>query len=455
MNFLTMSILLLCTLFPAEMFSIVALVVFFAYVSWLLYRKPELCVKYFPFWFTIIANIFGVAVCEFGNVELVELVTVSHYTGSLPLIILSRWLFVVCLVLADSLFFHECGIQATTHKLNEHSKWVNILAIISLMFFVAALVDVTRFPSARISGINRFVWDSTYTDSLFLPSIVTSNLVHLVFFSALATRFGNKKIGIVGTLLFVIYLFWTGEKFGGYFQVFYLYLWAFFDIFLNIGVKKLRLAVAGCLVVLLCFTGVAVFIQGFSSSNTYSGTQFLTNRLAQQGQLWWKTYEQTHEPHISEFSNEIDVILHGDSTEANNHIGSKQGMYMIMYYTAPSDVIDKKLSTGSTYSEAGYAVCLYYFGVAGPLVFSIVMAILISFLVNVMLKALSLGRYFESMLEQRLTYFSLILLSGFGWSLFSKSALLTYGILIILHFLEKRGIIRLLDNKPRGAHCRF
>ena len=78
--------------------SLIAVAAFFVA---LVLKRGEFFVKYFAFVFAIGANILGCAIIETQEISLPELDTFSSFAGSLPLLILSRWVFVVVLLVCD------------------------------------------------------------------------------------------------------------------------------------------------------------------------------------------------------------------------------------------------------------------------------------------------------------------------------------------------------------------
>ena len=84
---------------------------------------PYQIFKYLPFHFGIIANVGGCAICGYGGLYLTELQIQSYFAGSLPLLVLSRWLFPVALVSFNRRFGVEgeflegqLGVVARQHR---------------------------------------------------------------------------------------------------------------------------------------------------------------------------------------------------------------------------------------------------------------------------------------------------------------------------------------------------
>lgn len=75
--------------------SAISIISFAAYLVFILWNKGELIIKYFAFIFAVIANIAGCAIIEFAEISLPELGTTSYFSGSLPLLVLSRWIFLL------------------------------------------------------------------------------------------------------------------------------------------------------------------------------------------------------------------------------------------------------------------------------------------------------------------------------------------------------------------------
>ena len=439
--------LLICNILPFPSISAFSLVLFCAYYVYLLVSNLKFVLKYLFFVFSIAINVFGVAVCEFASLHLNELATSTAFSGSLPLLILARWLFLAILFLLDVRFGDDLLTERESFSYSVRSKWIPLATLVTTVVLAIALIDVMRYPPAFFAGVDRFSWESTYGNR-FLPDKVASNLIYLLIIPALSVRYGNRKLGILAIALFITYSFWTGVKFGGYFELICIFVLVYYDLILKADARRLQSAAIGLFTVMVLLVGGAAYLNSLSSSNESTTTGYLLNRLAQQGQLWWKTFDQCDQVHAEEFNNEIDIILHGDPTEASNHVGSKQGLYMIMYYTAPRNIVNSKLASGSSYTEAGYASAYYYFGEFGVMVFSSVLAVVIWIAVTCFLKALNAARLIDAVVILRIVFVAGTFLSMFWLGLFKPVSIACYAYLLFSYLYRYEEGYRPIAHSP-------
>ncbi|MBQ9069369.1 MAG: hypothetical protein IJ131_10015, partial [Eggerthellaceae bacterium] len=230
--------LALCAIFyllPAA--SVVALAVFVGYILFSFFRQPAFFLKYLPFIFAVVANIVGCAFCEFGSFELDELSAETHFVGSLPLLIMARWLFIALLFVADNRFGTQTRTQPNHNTEGTQFKERLVLTCEILAFALVALsfLHVIAHPSFA-EGINRFKYDSLYITGLWKR--IDAIQAYLMVFPAIAIRHNRRRaLGITTIVLFCLYLFWTGEKFGSFFTVACTIGYVFYDKAIDLSPK--------------------------------------------------------------------------------------------------------------------------------------------------------------------------------------------------------------------------
>lgn len=435
------AIFMFASVFPTPETSALSFVLFVVYALYLLIAKPTFCVKYLYVLFGIAINILGVGECEFFVLPLGELSTTSSFAGSLPLIIFARWIFVVVLEYVDLRLFPDKQLSINRKETRQLSRACNIATIIISVVFCACLIDVMRYPSAQALGIDRFTWKSTYS-SPFMPALITDNLAYAAVIPLMSLRLGKKSFGAISLILLIMYYFWTGSKFGPFLIIACVAALVFYDLIAKLNIAILRRLIVCVAVVFAILISFAALVQT-SISSTTDPNEYLFARLAQQGQLWWSTYDLCNVPHPEEFANEIDAAFFDDPTKSDNHVGSSQGLYMIMYLTAPSDIVDAKLSTGSSYTEAGYAAMYYYFGPIGVILFSIILAPIIAFIVSLLLRAIRIGRPFDALILVRLMVMANMLMASLHLGLFGKVSIASIVFLIVLNEIRCSNVRRL------------
>lgn len=427
--------LMVCVLFSSiKAFSYVSLLVYIAY-WWYLYRfNKSYFVKYLAFVFVAIGTVVGAVIIElFPEQYLPELRCQSHFSGSLPLLIFSYWIFLYVLETREYRYEGNLKkIQVDSIGTGQSKKIINILAFISCLLLLVLFGYVaTHTLPASLLGFDRFGFALNYEMPWIISKIHGYSYLLLIF-PLLALIYANRLIAIVAILSYFAFNFWVGEKFGAFFTLLCVLLIILYNKILSLNPKTLKKIMTVAIAFFVMMVVVAVTIA--TSSNDLKLYKYFSQRTAQQGQLWWKTYDLYKDTfHPEEFSNEISAFIEGDKPVQEN-IGSKNGIYKVMYLCAPASVISSKLATGSRYTQADYAVVYYYFGIPGVIIYSILMGLIVSSIVNTFIHALQKKEYIKAMIYLRFfvmirTAFSMFTFGGF----ISWISILSYIYLIFTH----------------------
>lgn len=393
----------------------------------LLYSVPQFVLKYFCFVLYAGLNILGCFVIEYSSVNLYELATTSHYAGSLPLLVASRWAIFPALYSFDRRFGY---CEGSSDRI-ESSRKLDYVSVAVLIITAIAFVSVVDKP-AFVLGVDRFEHAKLEGQSALIRKIA-SYLNILVIFPLLSIKRGNKHVGYATIAIYLLYLLWVGHKFGGILSVLIFALMVFNDKFQSFETKKLRIILLSMVVSSIALVGLAVGMEMMTGGKGTSSFEYLGNRLSQQGQLWWRMFDEYDAgPHAEEFVSDVQNQIFAGGDEGVD-AGEDCGIYRIMYLSAPEDIIDAKLDRGSLYAEAGYAAALYYGGVAGPFLFSAISCLVIGVVVNTFLMLISKDELIGSLLLARLftvcrDFVGTFLLTDF----ISKSSILSYALLLFL-----------------------
>ena len=374
---------LCCVLSSDPVASWISLALFFACLLFICFTRPEFFFKYFIFLFAVLSNTLGCLSVEFGHLYLSRLGCITGFEGSLPLLVFSRWLFVAVLLAFDAATgMEKRGISIQPASMRGR-KWVRVCTFVTLGITILCFLTVIDKPSF-LTGLNRFEYVENELPGIF--RYLTRSLLFLVVFPIMAIRDGDKKLGIVTIGLYCIYLFWTGTKFGTFLAIVSILALVYYDKIILLGKQKLIKLLGLLAVVVLALVGVAVVSHSFTS--TVPAGDYLAERFAGDGELWWRTYALYGESaHPEAFSNELEAIAEG-KTGISENVGSKNGIYGIMYLTAPRSTVDSVLSQGWRFTEAGYAAAYYYFGAPGTIAFSLLMGIVVGLVTNSFITAL-------------------------------------------------------------------
>lgn len=412
-----------CSCFPTWEASIAASMAFIVCFIWLLFSHPRFILKYALPLFSSLMFLGGVASCEFTSVDLPELGVTSGFVGSLPLALFSQWLFVVGLLVVDGLVsrrLHDCDGPSSVGVLLSV-----VLDILLLVFMLAVCADLLQRPPA-INGVDRFIWRQRFGEgTLFLRFGAALQYAAVI---PIVAAFSTRRPWLLAPLfLYVGCLVWTGEKFTGLMGIAYLVILAAYPFVARLDKRKVAASLAIALIGATATVGFAIYSAVHVLN--YNPVQYLSERLAQQGQLWWRTFDLTDgAAHIGDIESEVRAVTHGESTAPKDNIGSDVGIYRIMYYSSQdTERVNRKLSLNSRYTEGGIAAAYYYGGQWGVVVFEIAMASLFAILINLLIRAIRLAELVEAVLFYRFWNVASVARSmGLYADFFDSQSLLSY-----------------------------
>ena len=423
---------LICCIFnEIRIFSLISYIGFITYLFLLTYRNPIFFLKYLAIIIGIVLTVNGVLLIEFyENNFLVEIYTTSKYIGSLPLYILIWYIFLNSIQLYELKFKHKINNQ----KIRK-SKLLNCLSIITLCLYLGLFIQVYQHPAFML-GIDRFVYFKYFPLNSFWEKIdhITGFLLIFPIFSIV---YQKKGVGILSIIVYTLYYIWNGNKFGPFFNliiVFFLVYHKQIYSYTRLKIRKITKYSVIIFIFLFGFTLLIVNNTGVSLEN------YIWNRASQQGQLWWKIFSITQgETHVLEFGDEILGIIKG-TPERGNLIGANNGIYKIMYMSAPESIIDAKLETGSRYTEAGIAALYYYFGSLGTMIAIFFIGIIFAFTINSLLTAISYNDLIAASILLRIFLIERTFLSMFiMYDFFKPLSLLGY--IYLVFFWNKKPYI--------------
>lgn len=364
----------------------------------MLFRDPTFTAKYLYAFYVAYAAVFGVFACEYGSAYLSELRAYAEYFGSLPLITLAQWLFLAVLYAYDRGSTVSLNNKQKVKLSSRQGKWLKLLLIAGSFLQLLLLARVITHP-AFLTGMDRFQYESAYLGGIWTQ--LQSLLLYVLPVAALYMVNFDKRIPLAFISLYVIYALWTGNKFGIFVMAGYCILLVFFPTLDSLHrEKKVNIAskifgVVLAVLLLMSLSQTITYGQSFQEFLSY-----LVSRIAQQGQIWWGLYDRVQSSgiHPDEFSSEI-------ASWGNSIFGSVQnydvGIYKAMQIVNPVD-FNAKIATGSRYTEAGFAMSLYYFGIIGPLFYAAVFALAMGLSVNWFIFAASRNWIIESAILFRL-----------------------------------------------------
>ena len=348
----------------------------------LAFRNISFTVKYFPLFFSAVSLSLGVAVCEFSQISLYEISSTSQYIGSLPTLVFLYTVFFFSLSIFDKP--RKGNIKLVRNFSAKQERTCHYISILSTAILFIMFVRIARYP-AFLLGYDRFLYSSNIGYSQGIWRLFESISYALIVFPFIDFVNGHKKIGTVGLLSYVLFYLWNGNKFGPFFTLIVVALIVYYNKLTQIKKKAIKKYIYLGICVMILLVVVAAVIQSTVSNNSI--VDYLGKRVAQQGQLWWRTYDKTSTWHISEFGDELRGLWHGSSVVSEN-VNANYGIYKVMYYCGNPSYISFKLGAGSRFTEAGFAGAYYYLGILGGILFSIINAYIMSHTLNALVSSL-------------------------------------------------------------------
>ena len=390
--------------------SLISLLVSIIYVIAILKERPEFIFKYLAWFVTYALIVGGIVSVEFTDIYLSRLSVNAHFVGSMPLLMLGYWLFFMTLMAYDSKF----GVEKTYNE-KPLSMRTNVEAMRYLTYFMFAAVlfcfSFVLLSPSFITGLNRFEYLGTQIPSI--TRYIGRVLDFMVIIPILYCKQAKSKFAIATIALYCVYLFWINTKFGTFLSIFTIIVLVYYDSIFFYAKSKLYRLVAGAALLVLVLVCVAALAHSFTS--TISTSDYLAERLAGEGELWWRTYELLDgNSYPAEFSNEVEALWSG-KTRISDNVGSHYGIYGIMYFASPESTVNSVLSKGWRFTEAGFAAAYYYFGIFGIIGFGVFSGLLVAFIQNSLLRAIRQAKPIKASV---LVYFSNLAKTAVGMFLF-------------------------------------
>ena len=434
--------------------SIVSLVVFIGLVLSVFLFNPHHVIKYLFLYYLVLTNVLGVAAVEFFPVQLKELGVTSYYSGSLPLLVTFHALFLGALYYFDTNWGGASCAEAK--QVSTLGKLLTRLLLNTMLLAVAVLLIVGLINPFFSSGLDRFQFRNSGLVE-WLSVRVLDLMIYCMPIASLGLMNGYKKRTIIFLVGYVVAAFLYGYKFNLFLQMGYLLILGLYPLISRIDQKKMYLvagAVVGCVAALVAVVFVHNYLR-YDFTLSENG-EYFAQRLAQQGQLWWRIYDTEPDGagHFDELGDELNSFFSSPDPSSGTY-----GIYKIMLKSvADEQLFYTKISNGSRYASSTPVSFYYYFGPVGMMVFSIVGAFLYSYITNLATKEAANGHVIGSVVASRFIILGLFVFAQSDFDkLFSWMTVLTVVVYIIVQILyskidisslEKSKIFAVIDRIP-------
>lgn len=408
------------------------------------YYHPNFIIRYIMLFFMALGNLIGVLICEHSSLWLIEIGARAGLQGSFPLLLAGWTIFIFVVWMLDRKFHPNVDVLDKNFIKIKFGKYsidlFQILIVFTFLFAITSFANVASNP-AFLEHIDRFVYRERY---ITRPLEVMTNSIYAmlpILLMMIVKRIHNSWHWLIyGTFLFYCtYLFFVGEKFGGFW-----YVIVDICIILSLYARKLptetvrgwlwKLTKMFCILLLVV---VVHFKLTYSIGAVDFVQNYLPQRIAQQGQLWWRTYalDKNNSIRIDEIGNETRTFFQVNNKYEKEY---KHGIYKIMRFTTPDDIFQRKIISGSRYSSSTFASMFYYFKRAGVIIWAIIGGCLFWGIMYLLMYAVSHLYILETFLAAKLLVncYPVIAMSELN-VLFQFKFLLYFIIILVLIFIRK------------------
>lgn len=380
------------TIWPGILiFVIWAIIIFFVF--------PMFYLR-FPFvFFTAVTNILGVLIIERESLFLPEL-NIYGYPNHSSFYLLFTWFLVLASINMLENLFPLFEVLPKGKEAIIYCKVGNIcipvffiIEVIFIGFFLMQFISILNHPFFQ-EHMDRFLYANKYISPW--QSKIIGYFTYILPAVVAGTFHKNyRKMSLCALFVFAIYKFWTGEKFGIFFLAFCYAFMIISYLKQNVDLKVAVKHFSKALLILLFLTGVILGHRILLYHSTADQNKdYLIQRIAQNGQLWWAMYDLSNSsnPDSSELNEELDRFF----TLKNKHNYNSE-IYKIMKKTTPFDLFWNKINNNSRYADSTFASIYYYFKEPGLLISAVLFGILFWGLTRYFLAAYS-NMYFPELI---------------------------------------------------------
>lgn len=421
-----------------------------ALLIWFVRYKREVLLKYCVFLISGIWSIIDVFLLENTQMWVPNLQEYSSHSGALFLISFSFTVFIISLAIFDRRYtIRVCRPDPKEPTSKFSDKVYFLVVVVSFIILLGFVFDAVTSGYFASGSSSRYEFLSN------ADSISSSYYYYLQMIIPVIAIYARRKnaplIMYLFAGLFLICLLLLGNKFGALMNIVYVCILSFY--FAKDRTKAQIDKDAGrALLLLVCFAGVLSIyslIQMFYEHNNLTDaiTQFVNRIFSGQGDLWWGMYAQYGSlvPQLSSIMDELQAF----DTDGLSQIQYNFGVYKMMNLVAPQSVLDTYALLGIRFTSSTDASLFYYFGSVGLIVGKVMIAWVLTLLVNALIKASKLDRGFEAFFITVILFFALRAASMSEFYLFlTTTSVLCYFALFVSKVLRQKAC---KESAPQSA----
>lgn len=339
--------------------SHVSLFTFLLFIIYAYIKKQIIVFTYVWYFILAVLSVIGVFACETTQVSLYEISRFGHYSNSITTIVTFYMLFFIPIITSNDRSTKE--IKGFTQPYSKTIATVGLIVGILLELYIVSIIYDKPYFSL---GYNRTEYSSAILST-------TANQIKgwLPFFIPCAIIVYQRISKIAPLCYFLILMFiyfWVGDKFGTYFFaiaviincVISTYDESNFNIPREVLIRRFVFAI-----ILFAFFLFAIGL--FQRIVLYGNTldqyyEFLSARLAQQGQIWWAIFDDTvaNGVSISELPESFLAAFSQTTARAAPYAGQWKMMLMASNF---AEIAVVRVAAGMPYTTTTQATLFYYF----------------------------------------------------------------------------------------------
>lgn len=347
-------------------------------------------------------NIFGVFAIENSDIYLFELETHSSRAESLPLLVFSYLLLVIVIYFLDA----KIPFNAKNSLVNKssdvvlhfggkfyvHFDYLKLLAWVCLFLSLVLFIKVLPYPYFSLH-VDRFLYKEYYLPSFF--GKLDRVIMYCLPFLFLLIVHKKDRCAILTVILYTLYSFWIGEKFGAYWFMLVNGCIVYSIEGEKLPTFKLRKYLFTIFMIVCALMMVLFFHRYLNRFSNFTG--YFYQRVAQQGQLYWSVYQKENQKQagINRPESEVDTFYRLDDKVENRY---DHGIYKIMKLTTPLPRFWRKIDSKSRYTASTYASIYYYFKEIGMVGFSICIGCLYWFFLRLLLMSIDELHFIDTLI---------------------------------------------------------
>ncbi len=374
--------------------DIISLLLYFA-TLYSIYRKNIYVISKFLL-YIVMSTWSVIAVFLFENGDVTLRGKHSEHFGALTVYVLGWIVFyfvIVAYEMSNEKKAKKIDYEIQIKQLPDGSwKILTYVSHVAILLVIACFLSVCTKPYFLV-GLDRFA----YLQRGYLSPIVANLEIWLFALIpvVLIQRKRKRWIPILYLLALGLLLVWIGEKFTGLIIMIYFILISINPVYVSKQLfKKTKKLLKVFLLLVIGLVATVYINQVALNGYDFSGfVNYFGDRVAAQGELWWLTYEQDHDQglHLDELGDEINVLINQPKTSEMSDYDF--GIYKLMKKFMKSEWVTYALGINVRATESTRADFFYYGKTGGIILGQALLAWLVSFIVNFVIKQCNKGNW--------------------------------------------------------------